>query len=84
MSLTRKVGYKDLDLATHAGAAELEKRVNDTAKSLCERLDKLNPMTTSQGPSCIKEAASAALVQAHAAIAAADARASTAAVGKPK
>lgn len=74
MSLTRKVSYSDLDLTTHLGATELEKRVNDTAKALCQKLDQLSPLSKAQGPSCVKQAADAAMVQAHAAIAAAEQR----------
>ena len=67
-TVTRKVRYADLDLTTHAGATELEKRVNDTAKAVCKQLDKVYPETVSEGPTCIKKASKDAMVQASAAI----------------
>ena len=67
-TVTRKVRYADLDLTTHVGATELEKRVNETAKSLCKQLDKLYPNTASEGPDCVRKASKDAMVQANAAI----------------
>ena len=73
VTLTRRVSYADLDLSTHTGATELEKRVSDTAKDACKQLDTLYPLTASAGgPSCVKKATDDAMVQAHAAIAAAE------------
>lgn len=75
VTLTRRVSYADLDLNTHAGATELEKRVNETAKDACKQLDTLYPLSESGGPSCVKKATGDAMVQAHVAIAAAEKRA---------
>jgi len=75
VTLTRRVSYADLDLTTHAGATELEKRVSDTAKDACKQLDTLYPLTAADtGPSCVKKATDDAMTQAHAAIAAAEKR----------
>ena len=72
LTLSRKVSYADLDLSSSVGASELEKRINDTAKALCERLDVLS--TSSSAPGCVKHAAEPALAEAHAAIVAAQQR----------
>jgi UrcA family protein len=77
VQLTRKVSYADLDLATHRGALELERRINDTAKAACKQLDALYPVSTSEGPgtagkSCVKDAVDGAMIQARASIAAAE------------
>ena len=71
VALKRRVTYTDLDLTTQAGATELEKRVNDTAKSACAELDKLYPLMAPGSPPCVKTAADDAMVQVQAAIAAA-------------
>jgi UrcA family protein len=71
VSITHKVSYADLNLASPAGAAELEKRINDSAKAICARLDKLEPQSKSEDANCIKSATETAMLQAHAAIAAA-------------
>jgi UrcA family protein len=72
ISLTRRVSYSDLDLTSHAGATELEKRVNDTAKAACKQLDTLYPLTSPGGDPCVKNAVTDAMKQAHAAIDAAE------------
>ncbi|MFI4973511.1 MAG: UrcA family protein, partial [Caulobacterales bacterium] len=43
VSLTRHVGYGDLDLTTPSGVATFEKRISDTAKQACQQLDTLYP-----------------------------------------
>ena len=77
VQLTRRVNYADLDLATHRGALDLERRINDTAKAACKQLDTLYPLGTTEGPgkegkSCVKAAVDSAMVQAQASIAAAE------------
>jgi len=74
VQLSRKVGYADLDLSSHAGATEFEKRINDTAKAACKQLDTLYPITASADATsaCIKGAVEGAMTKAHALIAAAD------------
>jgi UrcA family protein len=71
ISLARRVSYADLDISSASGAAELQKRVNDTAQAACKELDKLYPLTDKDSPACTKKAADAGLAQARAAIAAA-------------
>ena len=76
ITLTRRVSYKDLNLTIVAGENELTKRVNDTAKSACQELDDLYPLTRSPAESaaCVKKATDDAMVQVRAAITAAGAR----------
>jgi UrcA family protein len=69
LTLKRTVSYADLDLKTQAGAAELEKRVKDTAKAACDELDALYPLTKSEGPVCVKRATDGAMVMVRRAIA---------------
>jgi UrcA family protein len=71
MTLTRRVRFNDLDLATAAGGAELEKRVKDAARALCEELDKRNPQSERTALPCAKAATEQAMVQVQAAIVAA-------------
>ncbi|MDE2295062.1 MAG: UrcA family protein [Gammaproteobacteria bacterium] len=72
VSLTRHVYYGDLDLRTHSGAVELERRVHETAQAACKQLDELYPLTTSESPACAEQAAKGAMEQVHALIAAAE------------
>jgi|SRR5258708_8369809 UrcA family protein len=67
------VSYANLDLSTVAGAAQLEKRVSETAKEACAQLDAADPidMSDSDNLSCVREATAGAMKQARAAIAAA-------------
>lgn len=71
ITLTRKVSYTDLDLKTQAGAAELEKRVKDTAKSACDELDTLYPLTktAAETATCVKKSTDDAMVMVRRAIA---------------
>lgn len=77
VQLTRRVNYSDLDLATQAGAHELEKRIKETSREACGQLDKLYPVGTSEGPgtkglNCVQDAIDGAMLQARTAIAAAE------------
>jgi UrcA family protein len=71
ITLTRHVGYSDLDLKSKAGADALEKRVAETAKAACEELDKHYPLMQKSSPDCAKASNAEAMVQVKAAIAAA-------------
>ena len=67
MSITYGVSYAGLDLASAAGAAEIEKRVNDAAKEACKDIASRRPLqqfTTSEAE-CAKAAADKAMVKAH-------------------
>ncbi len=73
-TITRKVSYADLDLASVAGANELQKRVNDTAKELCKQLDDMYPLTAPTSTDCARKSSSQAMEQVHMAIAAASSK----------
>jgi UrcA family protein len=66
VSLQGWVRCGDLDLATSTGAAELAKRVEQTAKSLCKELDQAYPLI--EDDSCVKNAVNKAMADARKAI----------------
>jgi UrcA family protein len=72
VTLTRRVGYGDLDLAKTAGAAELQRRVDQTARDACKEIDDRYPFEDKQMKDCVKVAVDKAMVQVRAAIAAAE------------
>ena len=71
-SLVYKVSYADLNLTTHSGAVELEKRVKDSAHKACAQLRKLYPLSEDTNPPCVDAATKNAMTQANQAIAAAE------------
>jgi UrcA family protein len=75
VSLSFAVSYADLDIASHSGAATLESRINDAANKACAQLDKDYALMAPGGNDCVKTAVKKAMVQAHAAIAAAEKKA---------
>ena len=72
LSIVYKVSYTDLNLATHSGAVELEKRIRDSANKACMQLHKLYPSSVDTDPPCAQEATKNAMAQANKAIAAAE------------
>ena len=72
VTLTRHVGYADLDLAKTADAAELQRRVDQTAKDSCKELDDRYPFEPKQKQDCTKTTVDKAMAQVRAAIAAAE------------
>ena len=72
VSIVYKVNYADLNLATHSGAVELEKRIKDSATKACQQLAKLYPETAEGDPPCVQGAVKNAMTQANKAIAAAE------------
>jgi UrcA family protein len=75
-SSKRAVSYANLDLSTPSGAAELKKRVRETAREACEQLQAAYPLDLSDDDddnnTCVSEATAGAMKQAKAAIAAAN------------
>ena len=63
VSLSYGVSYSGLDLASHAGAMELEKRVSDAAKSACKELTQKYPNATPSEAECTKAAIDKAMVR---------------------
>jgi UrcA family protein len=72
LSIVYKVNYADLNLGTHSGAVELEKRIKDSATKACQQLAKLYPETTEGDTPCVQGAVKSAMTQANKAIAAAE------------
>ncbi len=68
-SVTSHVSYADLDLTKASDAAELKKRIADSARSACEHLyamrvgTELKPVTSTR--TCIKEATAEAMAQVN-------------------
>jgi UrcA family protein len=65
VSLSYGVSTADLDLASHVGATELEKRVHDAAMAACKEISKQYPDATPSEADCAKAAADKAMVRAH-------------------
>ncbi len=72
MAISYRVTYGDLNLATHSGAVELEKRIKESATKACEQLAKLYPEGSEGNPPCVEGAIKNAMAQASKAIAAAE------------
>lgn len=69
LSIRSRVSFADLDLTTASGAAALQKRVEDTAKSTCKEIKVDIPAEGSSVEKCIKDALAGAQPQIDKAIA---------------
>jgi UrcA family protein len=69
LSIRSRVTFADLDLTTAAGAAALQKRVEDTAKSTCKEIRIETPAEGSSVEKCVKDAIADAQPQVDQAIA---------------
>lgn len=56
ISISRSVTAGDLDLATAAGMAELERRVKQMSADLCAELDRLYPLEEPMAKDCTRNA----------------------------
>jgi UrcA family protein len=72
LSIVYKVNYADLNIGTHSGAVELQKRIKDSATQACAQLKKLYPSSVDTDPPCVQTAIKNAMAQANKAIAAAE------------
>ena len=72
VTLSRRVSFSDLDLATHSGAVALKKRVQEAARATCKQLDELYPLEEKNAPACIDKAVADSSRQVDEAIAAAE------------
>lgn len=70
ITIKSRVSYADLDLTTEAGAAELAKRIRDTAESTCKEIKVDLRAQASTLEKCIKDATDGGMAQAEVAIAA--------------
>ncbi len=71
VSLSYGVNAKDLDLASHAGAMELQKRVADAARAACKEISRQYPDSTPSDADCEKNATAKAMVRVNELLAAA-------------
>lgn len=72
VTVTHRVSYADLDLTKQIGAAELQKRVKETARAACKQLDELYPLEAKNVQECTKITVAKASPQVENAIAAAN------------
>jgi UrcA family protein len=71
VTLSYGIAYSGLDLASTAGAAELEKRVNDAALQACKEIGRQYPDSTPSDADCAKAAVAKAMVKVHEVVSAA-------------
>ncbi len=65
ISLGYGVSVAGMDLASSAGAVELEKRINDAAMAACKEITRQYPNATPSDADCARAAAKKAMVKAH-------------------
>jgi UrcA family protein len=80
ISISSRVSYADLNLASYSGSQEIEARVRSTAKTLCEKLDQMYPTSLIDVQACVGNAVSKGMANVRVAIAAAEKKARTAAI----
>ena len=66
IALSHGVSATGLNLATPAGAAELEKRVKDAAAMACKETSRIEPLAEPSEAECIRLSAEHAMVKARA------------------
>jgi UrcA family protein len=71
MTVSYGVSYAGLDLASKAGAAELEKRVKNAALAACKDISREYPLVPPNDATCAKQTADKAMVKVHELVAAA-------------
>ncbi|MGO8858043.1 MAG: UrcA family protein [Steroidobacteraceae bacterium] len=71
VSVSYGVKIDDLDLASHYGPIQLEKRVRDAAMAACKEISRQYPDSTPSDDICAKAAADKAMVKVHELVAAA-------------
>lgn len=71
LSLSYGVSLAGLDLTTPAGAADLERRVNDAALAACKEISRQYPHAKPDDAACVKAAVKEAMVKVREAVAAA-------------
>lgn len=66
VSLAYGVSYAGIDLVSHAGVLELERRVNYAARQVCRELSRQYPLAgTASDTDCAKKAAGKAMIKVH-------------------
>jgi UrcA family protein len=74
ISLSYGVSYAGLDLASHSGAIELERRVHDAALAACKEISRQRPLDhlTPDDTGCANAAADTAMPKVHELVATAE------------
>lgn len=80
ISVSQRVSYADLNLASVSGAEEMEARVRNTARTLCAKLDEKYPLSSVDQDSCVRNSVTKGMADVRAAIVAAEKKARTASV----
>jgi UrcA family protein len=80
ISISQRVSYADLNLASTAGSREMEERVRNTARTLCEKLDQKYPLSGVDVITCVRNTVSKSMADVRTATTAAEKKARTAAV----
>ena len=68
VAMSREVFIGDLDLRTRWGERALLTRVRSTARTLCNKLDHMYPVSDDNSPDCYRTAVDNAMAQAYDAI----------------
>ena len=71
LSLSYRVSYAGLNLATAAGAAALEQRVRSAADAACRELGRMSPLSEPSNAECARASRDKAMVQVRELVAAA-------------
>ena len=81
ISISQRVSYADLNLATTSGSREMEARVRNTAKALCEKLEQTYPLSGTTAQTCIRNTVDKGMADVRTATAKAEKNARTASIG---
>jgi UrcA family protein len=65
ITISYGVSTAGLDLASHTGFEEMQKRVNSAARAACEEISRQYPDASPDERTCAKEAAAKAMSQVH-------------------
>ncbi len=76
LSLSYGVNLSDLNLATHSGAQEAQRRVTAAAEAACKEIGRQYPHSTPNDRECAKEAADEAMPKVNQLVATAEKNAS--------
>jgi UrcA family protein len=68
VALSREIYVGDLDLRTRWGERALMNRIHATARTLCNKMDRMYPVSADNSPDCYRTAVNNAMDQAYDAI----------------
>ncbi len=72
VSVSYRVNLADLNLATHSGATEAERRVSAAADAACKQINRQYPSATPADKTCAKDASDKAMTKVHELVATAE------------